>query len=64
MQYENLVGAHQAIPAVIADLEPLLNTGGDDARICQVLGDAYMQNNRLGDAVTMYRQALQALTRH
>ena len=62
-QYEKLIGARKLVPAVIDDLKPLLDADVNKAQLYQLLGDAYMQEDRLDEALAMYRQARQALAR-
>jgi tetratricopeptide (TPR) repeat protein len=57
--YEELVARRKLVPIVIGDLESLLGTGADQARLCRLLGDAYSQANRPDDASAMYQQARQ-----
>ncbi|MBN1139468.1 MAG: tetratricopeptide repeat protein, partial [Anaerolineae bacterium] len=60
--YEKLISSRRLVPAVISDLEPLAETDVDHVRLYQLLGDAYMHEDRLDEALSMYRQARQALT--
>ena len=62
--YERLISARKFLPAVIEDLVPLLAEGKERARVCQLLGDAYVQEDRLDEALNMYRLARQALLQH
>jgi tetratricopeptide (TPR) repeat protein len=59
--YEKLIGSRRLVPAVVSDLEPLAGTDADLVRLYQLLGDAYMHEDRLDEALSMYRQARQAL---
>ncbi len=59
--YERLVSARKLLPAVINDLELMLKEEKEQARLCQLLGDAYVQDERLDEALNMYRLARQAL---
>jgi len=60
--YEKLVASRRLVPAVIEDLQqPLAGTEVDPARLYQLLGDAYMHEDRLDEALDMYRLARQAL---
>ncbi len=61
--YEKLIASRKLVPAVIDDLEPLSGTDVDLVRLYQLLGDAYMHEDRLDEALSMYRQARQALSR-
>jgi len=62
--YERLISARKFVPAIIEDLVPLLAEGKERARVCQLLGDAYVQEDRLDEALNMYRLARQALLQH
>jgi tetratricopeptide (TPR) repeat protein len=59
--YEKLVSARKRLPAVIKDLESLTEEDLDLARLYQILGDAHMHNDRLDEALEMYRLARQVL---
>jgi len=61
--YEKLIAARRLVPAVIDDLQPLVGTDVDRVRLYQLLGDAYMHEDRLDEALSMYRQAREALAR-
>jgi tetratricopeptide (TPR) repeat protein len=61
--YEKLIASRKLVPAVIGDLESLSGTDADLVRLYQLLGDAYMHEDRLDEALSMYRQARQALSR-
>jgi tetratricopeptide (TPR) repeat protein len=61
--YEKLISARRDLPAVIDDLTSFTQEEVDQARVHQVLGDAYMQSDHLDKALEMYRLARQALTR-
>jgi tetratricopeptide (TPR) repeat protein len=63
-QYERLIAARRLLPAVIDDLQPLAEEELDQARLYQLLGDAYMQENQLDQALEMYRQARRTLIQH
>jgi tetratricopeptide (TPR) repeat protein len=60
-QYERLISARASLPAVVDDLLPLVERQVEPARAYQLLGDAYMQEDRLDEALEMYRRARQAL---
>jgi tetratricopeptide (TPR) repeat protein len=60
--YQKLVSARKFLPAVIDDLTPLAGEPVDLARLYQLQGDALMEDDRLDDALEMYRKAKQALT--
>jgi hypothetical protein len=59
--YQKLVSARKLLPAVIDDLTPLAGESVDRARLYQLLGDAFMEDDRLDDALGMYRKAKQEL---
>ena len=60
--YERLIASGRLVPAVIDDLKPLAGTTADLVRLYRLLGDAYMHEDRLDEALSMYRLARQALT--
>ena len=60
-QYEKLINARKQLPVVIEDLRAMEGENLDRARLYQLLGDALMQEGQLDEALTMYRQARQAL---
>jgi cytochrome c-type biogenesis protein CcmH/NrfG len=53
-----LVSTHQLVDDTITELETFLRIRPDAVALWQVLGDAYMKNNRLQKALDAYRQAL------
>jgi tetratricopeptide (TPR) repeat protein len=61
--YEKLISARKLLPAVIDDLQPLLQEEVDQARLYQLLGDAFVQDDQLNKALEMYRLARRALTK-
>ena len=62
-QYEKLISARKFLPLVIDELKPLSEEAVDDrSRLYQLLGDAYMQNDQLEEALDMYKAARQALS--
>lgn len=61
--YEKLVSARKQLPEVQDDLEQLAKEDVDRARVYQLLGDVYMQQDQLDQALEMYRQARQSLTK-
>ena len=63
-QYEKLISARKYLQEVIQDLNALRNEPLEQARLYQLLGDAYMQNDQLNEALEMYRLARQMLTKH
>jgi hypothetical protein len=44
-------------------MQPLAGADVDLVRLYQLLGDAYMHEDRLDEALSMYRQAREALAR-
>ncbi len=63
-QYEKLISARKSLPDVIQELNAMQNEPVDRTRLYQLLGDAYMQNDQLNEALEMYRLARQMLTKH
>ncbi len=61
--YEKLISARRFLPDVVDDLESLVDQDVELARVYHMLGDAYMQQDRLDDALKMYRLARQKLTK-
>ncbi len=62
--YEKLVSARRLLPDVVEDLEAMAEEGKERARVYQLLGDAYMQQDQLDKALGMYRLARESLTKH
>ena len=61
--YEKLISAHRFLPDVVDDLESLVDQDVEPSRIYHMLGDAYMQQDQLDEALEMYRLARQQLTK-
>jgi tetratricopeptide (TPR) repeat protein len=61
--YEKLISARRFLPDVVDDLEALADQGVEPARVYHMLGDAYMQQDQLDEALEMYRLARQKLTK-
>jgi tetratricopeptide (TPR) repeat protein len=61
--YEKLISARRFLPEVIDDLESLLEKQIEQARVYHMLGDAYMQQDRLDEALDMYRLARKTLAK-
>lgn len=59
--YSTLVARKQAGPRVIGHLEELLHSEAEQARVCELLGDAHRQEGKLDEALKMYRRARQAI---
>ena len=63
VNYEKLISARRFLPEIVADLEPLAEQDVEPARVFHMLGDAYMQQDKLDEALDMYRRARQSLTK-
>lgn len=63
VHYQHLVTVDDVLAQVVEDLEGLAQREPQRARIFQLLGDAFVQQGRLNDALGAYRQALQILHR-
>jgi tetratricopeptide (TPR) repeat protein len=61
--YESLVSSADLLSTVIADLEEGIRKHPDDYAGYQLVGDAYMKDGRLPDALRAYRTALTKLHR-
>ncbi len=61
--YQNLISARKFLPFVLEDLDLLLQEEVDRPRVYQLMGDAYLQQNKLDKSLQMYRLAQQALTK-
>ena len=61
--YEKLISARRFLPDVVDDLESLVDQQVELSRIYHMLGDAYMQQDQLDEALEMYRLARQQLTK-
>ncbi len=61
--YQHLVTVDDVLAQVVEDLESLAVREPHLARIYQLLGDAFMHQGRLNEALGAYRQALQMLHR-
>lgn len=57
--YGKLVKAKRQIETVVADLEAELKRDPDSPQLWQVLGDAYMRQNRAKDAVRAYNRGME-----
>jgi tetratricopeptide (TPR) repeat protein len=62
-QYEKLISARKLLSDVCGDLEAMAEEDVDRARLYQLLGDVYMQQDQLDRALEMYRLARQSLTK-
>lgn len=60
-QYEQLIEASQFLPEVIGDLIQMLQARPREARLHRLLGDAYLRDGRLKEALHAYRRALEQL---
>ena len=61
--YEKLISARRFLPDIVDDLESLAEQDVEPARVYHMLGDAYMQQDQLDEALEMYRLARQKLTK-
>lgn len=61
--YQHLVTVDDVLAQVVEDLEALAVREPHPARVYQLLGDAFMHQGRLNEALGAYRQALQMLHR-
>lgn len=61
--YQHLVTVDDVLAQVVEDLEHLAVKEPNLARVHQLLGDAFMHQGRLNEALGAYRQALQLLHR-
>ncbi len=61
MIYETLVSSSELLDSVIEDMEAGVHQHADDAAGHQLLGDAFMKDGRLQDALKAYRTALSQL---
>ncbi len=59
--YERLVFTEQRIEELVSDLEDIARQLATNVRVRRLLGDAYMRQNRLQDALDAYRGALDQL---
>ena len=59
--YEKLISARRFLPDIVDDLESLAQQDVEPARVYHMLGDAYMQQDQLDEALEMYRLARQKL---
>ena len=59
--YEKLIASRKLLPDVLQDLQGILVEDVDRARVYQLLGDVYMQEDQLDRALEMYRQSRQVL---
>jgi predicted Zn-dependent protease len=60
-QYETLINASQQLQEVVNDLKSLVSEKADMPRARRLLGDAYMRQGRLQEALEAYRSALNKL---
>jgi tetratricopeptide (TPR) repeat protein len=61
MIYETLVSSSELLESVIEDMQAGVRRHADDAAGYQLLGDAFMKDGRLQDALKTYRMALAQL---
>jgi cytochrome c-type biogenesis protein CcmH/NrfG len=60
-EYDELISSGQELDDVAADLERVVLSKPADTVARRVLGDTYMKQNRLENALDAYRQALEHL---
>jgi tetratricopeptide (TPR) repeat protein len=63
VNYEKLISARRFLPDIVDDLESLAEQDVEPARVYHMLGDAYMQQDQLDEALEMYQRARQKLTK-
>lgn len=56
--YEGLIGDRTELQLIIQDLEMALDQRPDSTRLWQVLGDAYMKDDRTSEAVKAYNRGM------
>ncbi len=61
-QYEKLILSGELLDAVIEDLEATTLEAPDDPKTYHLLGDAYMKDNRLQQALEAYKEAMSRLS--
>ncbi|MBN1262208.1 MAG: tetratricopeptide repeat protein, partial [Anaerolineae bacterium] len=59
--YSRLIRNKAFVDDIQSDLEKCLTAASENARLFQVLGDAYMQNDQLDDALEAYKTAMNLL---
>lgn len=60
-EYKEIVSSGQELKEVSADLEQLLEVQPGNLQVRRILGDSYMKQGRLSEALEAYRQALARL---
>jgi tetratricopeptide (TPR) repeat protein len=56
--YSQLIQAEAGLDEVIADLQEAIAEQPDNASLCRVLGDAYMANGMIDQAIEIFNQAM------
>ncbi|MFC1879044.1 helix-hairpin-helix domain-containing protein, partial [Chloroflexota bacterium] len=56
-KYASLISAHQSLPEVIQDLQEAANHYPDEINVWQHLGDAYLRDNQITEALQAYTEA-------
>ncbi|MFC2054583.1 tetratricopeptide repeat protein [Chloroflexota bacterium] len=56
-QYDKLIKSRQALPIVISDLQEAVDSNPKKASIWHQLGDAYLRNNQISEAMDAYSKA-------
>jgi tetratricopeptide (TPR) repeat protein len=57
--YSSLIKRRSQLPSIIADLKAAVELDPDAAGLWQVLGDAYMKNDQVNDAIEAYRRGME-----
>jgi len=56
-QYDKLIKSRQSLPIVISDLQEAVDSNPEKASIWHQLGDAYLRDNQISDAMDAYSKA-------
>ena len=56
-QYDKLIKSRQSLPIVISDLQEAADSNPEKAPIWHQLGDAYLRNNQISEAMDAYSKA-------
>ncbi len=57
--YSSLIKRRSELPSIIADLKAAVELDPDTAGLWQVLGDAYMKNDQVNNAIEAYRRGME-----
>jgi cytochrome c-type biogenesis protein CcmH/NrfG len=57
--YMSLIKRRSELPNIISDLRAAVELDPDAAGLWQVLGDAYMKNDQVNDAIEAYRRGME-----